>query len=201
MVNELELKKIWDKLGEKFSDQRKQFTYEYFKKNMQSPENRKKFWTMYQNKIGLGDYKTYEDKLTTEDITSTTQQVGNQQPVKSPQIIDYKVKYPSTQDQTKPFNSHPCDENVYGWTYGCKNNKIGLMNKILFGDDYGKIYGDELLTKLRNIRYLASNETKITEEIYNDVLKLGEEQGNVNLQESIIKETVKNILNSQLNKK
>ena len=27
------LKKIWDKLGEKYSDQRKQFTYQYFKTN------------------------------------------------------------------------------------------------------------------------------------------------------------------------
>ena len=75
------------------------------------------------------------------------------------------------------------------------------MNKILFGDDYGKIYGDELLSKLRNLRYLGQSETKITEDIYNKVLKLGEDQGYVKLQESIVKETVKNILKERLIKK
>ena len=122
-------------------------------------------------------------------------------PPKPVTTIDYKVKYPSTQDPTKPFNSRPCDEKVYDWDYGCKNNKIGLMNKILFGDDYGKIYGDELLSKLRNLRYLGQSEIKITEDIYNKVLKLGEEQGYVKLQESIVKETVKNILKERLIKK
>ena len=198
MVNELELKKIWDKLGQKFSDQRNQFTYDYFKTNMQSPEGRKKFWDMFHNKIDLGDYVTYEKNLTTD---SSTPSVTSPPPPKPVTTIDYKVKYPSTQDPTKPFNSRPCDEKVYDWDYGCKNNKIGLMNKILFGDDYGKIYGDELLSKLRNLRYLGQSETKITEDIYNKVLKLGEEQGYVKLQESIVKETVKNILKERLIKK
>jgi hypothetical protein len=117
------------------------------------------------------------------------------EPVKT---IDYKIKYPTAQDPTKPFNSRPCDEKVYNWDYGCKNNKIGLMNTILFGDEYGKIYGPELLTKLRNIRYLGPQETKITEDIYNKVLKLGEEQGSVKLQETIVKQTVKNILKERL---
>jgi hypothetical protein len=116
-------------------------------------------------------------------------------PVKT---IDYKVKYPSTQDITKPFNSVPCDEKVYNWDYGCRNNKIGMMNDILFGDEYGKIYGRELLSKLRNLSYLRPTETKITEVIYNKVLKLGEEQGYVKLQEMIVKETVKNILKERL---
>lgn len=122
------------------------------------------------------------------------------EPVKT---IDYKIKYPSTQDPTKPFNWKPCDENVYNWDYGCKNNKIAMMNRILFGDknDYGGIYGKELLDKLRNLSYLRSTETKITEDIYNKVLKLGEEQGYVKLQESIVKETVKNILKERLIKK
>jgi hypothetical protein len=82
-----------------------------------------------------------------------------------------------TQNPNTPFESKPCSENTYNWDYGCKNNKIGLMNTILFGDEYGKIYGPETLTKLRNIRYLGPQETKITEDIYNNVLKLGEEQG------------------------
>lgn len=115
--------------------------------------------------------------------------------------IDYKVKYPSTQDPAKPFNFIECDENIYNWGYGCKNDKIGLMNKILFGRDYGKIYGEEMLTKLRNLAILGPNETKITEDIYNEVLKLGKEQGYVKLQESIVKETVKNILKERLIKK
>ena len=119
-------------------------------------------------------------------------------PVKT---IDYKVKYPSTQDPAKPFNFRECDENIYNWDYGCKNDKIGLMNKILFGRDYGKIYGEEMLAKLRNLAILGPNETKITEDIYNEVLKLGKEQGYVKLQESIVKETVKNILKERLIKK
>lgn len=202
MVNELELKKIWDKLGQKFSDQRNQFTYDYFKTNMQSPEGRKKFWDMFHDKIDLGDYVTYEKNLTTDSSTSSpTTSQPTPPPPKPVTTIDYKVKYPSTQNPTKPFNFKECDENTYNWDYGCKNDKIGLMNKILFGKDYGKIYGDELLTKLRNIAYLGSNETKISEDIYNKVLKLGEEQGTVKLQESIVKETVKNILKERLIKK
>jgi hypothetical protein len=129
---------------------------------------------------------------------STTTPPPPAEPVKT---IDYKIKYPAAQDPTKPFNSIPCDEKVYNWDYGCKNNKIGLMNTILFGDEYGKIYGPELLTKLRNIRYLGPQETKITEDIYNKVLKLGEEQGSVKLQETIVKQTVKNILKERLIKK
>jgi hypothetical protein len=115
--------------------------------------------------------------------------------------IDYKIKYPAAQDPTKSFNSKPCDEKTYDWDYGCKNNKIGLMNTILFGDEYGKIYGPELMSKLRNIRYLGPNDTKITEDIYNKVLKLGEEQGTTKLQETIVKQTVKNILKERLIKK
>jgi hypothetical protein len=194
MVNEVELKKIWDKLGEKFSDQRKQFTWEYFKTNMESVQNRKKFWDAFYNKIDLGvNYDTYEKNLTSSSVV--TPPPPSAEPVKT---IDYKIKYPAAQDPTKPFNSIPCDEKVYNWDYGCKNNKIGLMNTILFGDEYGKIYGPELLTKLRNIRYLGSQETKITEDIYNKVLKLGEEQGTPNLQETIVKQTVKNILKERL---
>lgn len=122
------------------------------------------------------------------------------EPVKT---IDYKIKYPAAQNPTKPFNSIPCDENVYNWEYGCKNNKIGQMNEILFGqgNTYGGIYGTALLTKLRNIAYLEDQETKITEDIYNKVLKLGEEQGSVKLQETIVKQTVKNILKERLIKK
>jgi hypothetical protein len=134
--------------------------------------------------------------------TNSTPSSPNPQPTPEPQkpvkTIDYKVRYPSTQDPTKPFNSRPCDEKTYDWGYGCKNNKIGQMNQIFFGDRYGDIYGDELINKLRNIGILKSNESKITEEIYNEVLKLGEEQGYVKLQETIVKETVKNILKERL---
>jgi hypothetical protein len=202
MVNELELKKIWVKLGEKFSDQRKQFTYEYFKNNMQSEDGRKKFWNMFHDKIDLGkDFNTYEKNLTTDTLTSTTQQTASVPPPPEPvKTIDYKIKYPSEIDPTKPFNYRNCDDNVYDWDYGCKNDKIGEMNQILFGQ--GKtlngIYGSTLLTKLKNLGYLKSNETKITEKIYNQVIKLGEEQGYVKLQESIVKQTVKNILKERL---
>jgi hypothetical protein len=79
------------------------------------------------------------------------------------------------------FNYYLCDENIYDWDYGCKNNKIGLMNTILFGDNYGDIYGPALLTKLRNLSYLSLKETKITQDIYNKVVKLGEEKSTLNL--------------------
>jgi hypothetical protein len=199
MVNEVELKKIWDKLGEKYSDQRNQFTWEYFKTNMDTVPNRKKFWDAFHNKIDLGtDYDTYEKNLTS---SSTPQQQPTPPPPVPVKTIDYKIKYPAAQDPTKSFNSKPCDEKTYDWDYGCKNNKIGLMNTILFGDEYGKIYGPELMSKLRNIRYLGPNDTKITEDIYNKVLKLGEEQGTTKLQETIVKQTVKNILKERLIKK
>jgi hypothetical protein len=201
MVNENKLKEIWDKLGEKFSDQRKTFTWDYFKTNMQSVENRKKFWDSFHDKIDLGtDYNTYEKNLTSESSSATSQPTPTPPPAPV-KTIDYKIKYPAAQDPTKSFTSTPCDEKTYNWDYGCKNNKIGLMNTILFGDEYGKIYGPELLSKLRNLRYLDQNQTKITEDIYNKVLKLGEEQGTTKLQETIVKQTVKNILKERLIKK
>ena len=197
MINETELKKIWDKLGEKFSAERGAFTYEFFKTNMETETGRKKFWEKMHDKIDLGDYATYVKNLTTDGSSSSV--VTTPPPPPAPvKTIDYKVKYPSTQDPAKPFNFRECDENVYNWDYGCKNDKIGLMNKILFGRDYGKIYGEEMLAKLRNLAILGPNETKITEDIYNEVLKLGKEQGYVKLQESIVKETVKNILKERL---
>lgn len=193
-LNEYELRDIWDKLREKFKSNDPSFNYEFFKNKMLTKDDRKTFWDNMHDKIDLGDYDTYEKKLT--GVLPSTSSASTPPP--PPNIIDYKIKYPAAQDQTKPFNSRPCDEKVYNWDYGCKNNKIGLMNTILFGDEYGKIYGPELLTKLRNIRYLGPQETKITEDIYNKVLKLGEEQGSVKLQETIVKQTVKNILKERL---
>jgi hypothetical protein len=160
----------------------------------------------------VGSYKGVGEKVA--DTNNSTQNPpsssSNPKPTSTPppqpapappKTIDYKVKYPSTQNPTKPFNFRECDEDVYNWDYGCKNDKIGLMNKILFGRDYGKIYGDEMLAKLRNLAILGPNETKITEDIYNEVFKLGKERGYVKLQESIVKETVKNILKERLIKK
>lgn len=206
MVNELELKRIWKLISENFSDPTGTITYDKFKNKMQTVEGRKFVWDTFHkdNKLGkyntidLGDYNTYEKNLTTDTATTTQQPASTPTPPETVKTIDYKIKYPAAQDTTKPFNSRPCDEKVYNWDYGCKNNKIGLMNTILFGDEYGKIYGPELLTKLRNIRYLGPQETKITEDIYNKVLKLGEEQGSVKLQETIVKQTVKNILKERL---
>ena len=160
----------------------------------------------------VGSYKGVGEKVSDSDNSSqtpTSPSTSNPKPTVTPaptppapvKTIDYKVKYPSTQDPAKPFNFRECDENIYNWDYGCKNDKIGLMNKILFGRDYGKIYGEEMLAKLRNLAILGPNETKITEDIYNEVLKLGKEQGYVKLQESIVKETVKNILKERLIKK
>lgn len=197
-LDEYELRDIWDKLREKFKSNDPTFTYEAFKSKMSTKDDRKTFWDNMHDKINLGDYDIYEKKLT--GISPSTSSSSNPPP-KPAQTIDYKVRYPAAQDPTKQFNSRPCDEKTYDWDYGCMNNKIGLMNTILFGDEYGKIYGPELLSKLRNIRYLGSNDTKITEDIYNKVLKLSKEQGNVKLQESIVKETVKNILKERLIKK
>jgi hypothetical protein len=209
MVNELELKRIWKLISENFSDPTGTITYDKFKNKMQTIEGRKFVWNTFHkapnlgkyNTIDLGDYNTYEKNLTTDTVSSTTQQptsVTTPEPSKSIKTVDYQVRYPSTQNPTKPFNSRPCDEKTYDWGYGCKNNKIGQMNQIFFGDRYGDIYGDELINKLRNIGILKSNESKITQEIYNEVLKLGEEQGTPNLQEMIVKETVKNILKERL---
>jgi hypothetical protein len=197
-LDEYELRDIWDKLWEKFKSNDPNFNYEFFKSKMLTKDDRKTFWDNMHDKINLGDYDTYEKKLT--GVLPSTSSASTPPPP-PPNIIDYKIKYPAAQNPTKPFNSIPCDEKVYNWDYGCKNNKIGLMNTILFGDEYGKIYGPETLTKLRNIRYLGPQETKITEDIYNKVLKLGEEQGSVKLQETIVKQTVKNILKERLIKK
>ena len=196
-LDEYELRDIWDKLREKFKSNDPNFTYETFKSKMSTKDDRKTFWDNMHDKIVLGDYDTYEKKLT-GILPSSSSPTTPTQPSKT---IEYKIKYPAAQDPTKSFNSKPCDEKTYDWDYGCKNNKIGLMNTILFGDEYGKIYGPELMSKLRNIRYLGPNDTKITEDIYNKVLKLGEEQGTTKLQETIVKQTVKNILKERLIKK
>ena len=103
------------------------------------------------------------------------------QPEQKIKAIENKKGGSVTQNPNIPFESKPCSENTYDWDYGCKNNKIGLMNTILFGDNYGDIYGPALLTKLRNLSYLSSRETIITQDIYNKVVKLGEEKGTLNL--------------------
>jgi hypothetical protein len=149
-------------------------------------------------KVADSDDSTSQKPSSNNNSQPTTTPAPKPEPQKPIKTIDYQVRYPSTQNPTKPFNSRPCDEKTYDWGYGCKNNKIGQMNQIFFGDRYGDIYGDELINKLRNIGILKSNESKITEEIYNEVLKLGEEQGYVKLQEMIVKETVKNILKERL---
>lgn len=213
MVNETELKRIWKLISENFSDPTGTITYDKYKNKMQTVEGRKFVWNTFHkqsnlgkyNTIDLGDYNTYEKNLTTDTVSSTTQQPAStpSQPQKPVETIDYKIKYPAEIDPTKPFNYRNCDDKVYDWDYGCKNDKIGEMNQILFGSGQtlNGIYGSTLLTKLRNIGYLINNETKITEKIYNQVIKLGEEQGTVNLRETIVNQTVKNILKERLIKK
>jgi hypothetical protein len=108
MVNELELKRIWKLISENFSDPTGTITYEKFKNKMQTVEGRKFVWNTFHkgtnlgkyNTIDLGDYNTYEKNLTTDTISSTTQQASSNpaEPQKPVTTIDYKVRYPSTQN-------------------------------------------------------------------------------------------------------
>jgi hypothetical protein len=63
-MNEIELKKIWDKLQGKLDVG----TFDVFKSKMSDTESRKRFYDNYHDKLSdkgveLGDYKTYENTL------------------------------------------------------------------------------------------------------------------------------------------
>jgi hypothetical protein len=102
------------------------------------------------------------------------------------------------------FKSKPCDENTYPWTRGCKNNKIGQMNQIYFGDRYGDIYGDDLYYRLESLGYFYKNgekEGEISKAIYDGVLKDSLQENEFSHRKKIVKETVKNVLKQRFNKK
>lgn len=225
-MNEKELQNIWNKFTSKFNVSKLGLDYEKFKLKMDTADKRKKFFDKYSQSLDLGDYGNYEKRITqtTPDSTEPSKsQDGNnwlqnvigsltqskdkkgsestkpttQQPV-PPQEKKVAPAYSST------FKSRPCDENTYPWTRGCKNNKIGQMNQIYFGDRYGDIYGDDLYYQLRSLGYFGAPNQKdgeITQFIYDGVLKDSLQESEISNRKKVVKETVKNVLKQRLNKK
>ena len=186
-MNEIELKRIWVLLTNMFD--MGSFTYDQFKQKMSTPDGRKGFFEKYGQTIKLGTFDEYEKKL-----------VGLSSPEVKTVTTKYVTQYPNDTKPNKAFKSRPCDENVFPWTYGCKNRKIGQMNDIYFGDTYGDIYGNNLYTKLESLGSFKSpgeKDGQISEKIYNMTLQ-------DSLQENkkiVVKETVKKVLKERLNKK
>jgi len=174
-MNEVEIKKLWDLLTSKYD--MGTYTYEEFKKRMSTPEGVKGFYTKYGKELGLDN--------TQEKIVKTK----------------YVTQYPNQTSNKKAFKSKPCDENVFPWTYGCKNNKIGQMNMVYFGDRYGDIFGDELNGELLSLGYYnapGQKKGEITQFIYDEVMKDSLQESEKLERKKIVKETVKNILKERL---
>lgn len=175
-MNEIELKKIWDLFVSKFTVN---YTYEQFKQKMSIPENVDKFYKKYGQELGLDN---------PQEKTVTTK---------------YVTQYPNEPKPNRAFKSRPCDENVFPWTYGCKNNKIGQMNDIYFGDTYGNIYGNNLYVKLKSLGSFEApgeKDGQISEKIYNMTLEDSLQENQQISRKKIVKEAVKNILKERLNK-
>ena len=154
--------------------------------------------------------KMVKDKVTDlVDKTKTTvnpspQEKTTTSPEEKTVTTNYVTKYPSTQNPKKAFNWKPCDENIYPWTYGCKNTKIGQMNLSLFGDRYGDIFGDELMNALESYGYFGGPNEKngqISKTIYDKVTVRDAQQQNESFNKKVVKETVKKVLKERLNKK
>lgn len=183
-MNQEELKRIYNLIIQNFTLDTSTFTFEKFSKGMSTPEGRLKFWKKYKTDLGLGDYKKYERLILTGSADE-------------PKPIEYykpEKRIPST--DRPDFKSKDCDENTYNWGYGCRNNKIDALNDKFFGKDnvFDGKYGDELLTKLRNVGSLGPKDTIITKEIFDKLLP----NYGVVEESLIIKKTVKNILLNEL---
>lgn len=152
--------------------------------------------------------KTQDSSNWLQNVMGTINQLKNK--------VSSDTTKPTTQQPTPPkekkvapaysstFKSKPCDENTYPWTRGCKNNKIGQMNQIYFGDRYGDIYGDDLYYQLRSLGYFGAPNQKdgeITQFIYDGVLKDSLQENEISNRKKVVKETVKNVLKQRLNKK
>jgi len=179
-MNKEELQRIYNLILKKFKDvDSTTFTFEYFLENMSVTDGRLNFWKTYKNDLGLiKDFKQFEKSLMNSEIS----------------YYKPEKRIPSTE---KPnFKWKDCDENTYNWGYGCKNNKIDALNDKFFGEDnvFDGKYGDELLTKLRNIGSLGPKDTYITKEIFDKLLP----NYGVVEESLIIKKTVKNILLNEL---
>lgn len=225
-MNEKELQNIWNKFTSKFNVTKLGLDYEKFKLKMDTTDKRKKFFDKYSQSLDLGDYGNYEKRITqtTPDSTEPSKsQDGNnwlQNVVGTINQLKNKVSSDTTKPTTQQpepskekkvapaysstFKSKPCDENTYPWTRGCKNNKIGQMNQIYFGDRYGDIYGDDLYYQLRSLGYFGAPNQKdgeITQFIYDGVLKDSLQESEISNRKKVVKETVKNVLKQRLNKK
>ena len=140
----------------------------------------------------VGTINQLKNKVSSDTSKTTTQQPS---PPKEKKVAP---AYSST------FKSRPCDENTYPWTRGCKNNKIGQMNQIYFGDRYGDIYGDDLYYRLESLGYFyktGEKEGEISKAIYDGVLKDSLQENQISHRKKVVKETVKNVLKQRLNKK
>jgi hypothetical protein len=176
-MNQEELQKIYRLITQKFDLDKSTFSFETFSKGMSTSEGRLKFWDKYKTALGLiNDFKKFEKSLMNSEIS----------------YYKPEKRIPST--DMPDFKSRDCDENTYNWGYGCRNNKIGALNDKFFGNKFDGKYGDELLTKLRNIGSLGPKDSYITKEIFDKLLP----NYDVVEESLIIKKTVKNILLNEL---
>jgi hypothetical protein len=86
-----------------------------------------------------------------------------------------------------------CDNFPYG--LDCVNDDIGQINKIFFNNERGNVFSKRLLNKLKDLGYISNNDNdpKITQQMYNDIIK--------DSTTNIIKESVKKVLKEYINKK
>jgi hypothetical protein len=176
-MNEKELQRIFDLFNSLYNVEGGNFTFEIFTKGMSTSAGRLKFWNDYKKTLGLiKDFKQFEKSLINSEIS----------------YYKPEKRIPST--DMPDFKSRDCDENTYNWGYGCRNNKIGALNNKFFGNKFDGKYGDELLTKLRNIGSLGPKDSYITKEIFDKLLP----NYDVVEESLIIKKTVKNILLNEL---
>jgi hypothetical protein len=132
------------------------------------------------------------------NVTPSPEQKDVEPPQEKTVTTKYVTQYPNETKPNKAFKSRPCDENVFPWTYGCKNKKIGQMNDIYFGDTYGDIYGNNLYTKLESLgsfKAPGEKDGQISEKIYNMTLQDSLQEN----QKIVVKETVKKVLKERLN--
>lgn len=135
--------------------------------------------------------KNAKNKINTNTQQTTTQPTSQEKKV-APKF-------------TSRFKTKKCDENVYPWTRGCVNTKIGQMNQAYFGDRYADTYGDELYMQLNSLGYFdapGQKDGEITKYIYDGVMndRRVDEMKELD-RKKVVKETVKNVLKQRLNKK
>ena len=104
--------------------------------------------------------------------------------------VDDEPDFDSNQSENKECNDYP-------FTLGCINDDIGDINEKFFGVGRRRsnLFSTALLKQLKSYGYIMPNdkEPKITEDIYNRIMKA--------FKKDVIKESVKKVFKEYINKK